>query len=66
MKPMTATDLPFHDAKQRCVDAFERAYFEALLRAHGDNVSEAARVAGLSRQSCYRLMHKHGLVDRDG
>ncbi len=54
-------DLPFHDAKARWTDAFERAYLERLLARHGDNVSEAARVAGLSRQTCYRLMHKHGL-----
>ena len=59
-------DLPFHDAKQRWVDAFERAYFARLLERHGDNVSEAARVAGLSRQSCYRLMKKHGVgTDRE-
>ena len=25
------------------------------------DVRDPARVAGLSRQSCYRLMHKHGL-----
>lgn len=54
-------DLPFHDAKGQLLDRFERAYFERLLEAHGGNISEAARVAGLSRQSCYRLMHKHGL-----
>ncbi|MCC6873864.1 MAG: sigma 54-dependent Fis family transcriptional regulator [Sandaracinaceae bacterium] len=53
--------LAFHEAKQRCIDAFERSYFARLLELHGDNVSEAARVAGLSRQSCYRLMQKHGL-----
>jgi two-component system, NtrC family, response regulator GlrR len=56
-------DMPFHEAKQRCIDDFERAYLQALLAAHGDNLSEAARVSGLSRQSCYRLMHKHGLAD---
>ncbi|MFK7990785.1 MAG: sigma 54-interacting transcriptional regulator [Sandaracinaceae bacterium] len=55
-------DLPFHDAKQRWIDGFEHAYLTRLLKAHGDNVSEAARVAGLSRQSCYRLMRKHGVA----
>jgi DNA-binding NtrC family response regulator len=53
--------VPFHDAKQRFTDRFERAYLERLLEAHGDNMSEAARVSGLSRQSCYRLLRKHGL-----
>jgi len=54
-------DLPFHEAKQRWVDVFERTYFARLLENNGDNVSEAARVAGLSRQTCYRLMKKHGV-----
>ncbi len=57
----TAWDLPFHDAKARLTDRFERRYLERLLERHGGNISEAARIAGLSRQSCYRLMHKHGL-----
>jgi len=51
----------FHDAKREAIESFERHYFEALLAHHRDNVSEAARVSGLSRQTCYRLMHKHGL-----
>jgi len=55
------TALPFHEAKQLCTDRFERDYLKRLLEKHGDNLSEAARVSGLSRQSCYRLMHKHGL-----
>lgn len=54
-------DLPFHEAKQRWTEQLERAYLTRLLAAHGDNISEAARAAGLSRQSCYRLMEKHGL-----
>ena len=54
-------ELPFHEAKQRWTDHFERTYLERLLATHGSNVSKAARVAGLSRQSCYRLMKKHGL-----
>ena len=62
-EPSPAVDptVPYHEAKERCLEAFERAYLEALLAACEGNVSEAARVAGLSRQSCYRLMHKHGL-----
>ncbi len=53
--------LPFHDAKRDHLEEFERAYFEALLAKHADNLSEAARVAGLSRQTCYRMIQKHGL-----
>jgi DNA-binding NtrC family response regulator len=55
------THLPYHEAKQQWTDRLERAYLAALLASHGHNISEAARAAGLSRQSCYRLMEKHGL-----
>ena len=54
-------ELPFHDAKARHTDRFEREYLRRLLDKHGGNVSEVARVAALSRQTCYRLMHKHGI-----
>ncbi len=53
--------LPYHEAKQRQLERFERAYLEHLLELHGGNISEVSRVAGLSRQTCYRLMHKHGI-----
>lgn len=59
--PSMSIDVGFHEAKARFTDELERRYLEALLEAHGDNLSEAARVAGLSRQSCYRLLRKHGL-----
>ncbi|MCS6797055.1 MAG: sigma 54-interacting transcriptional regulator [Myxococcota bacterium] len=58
---MPDVSLPYHEAKERWIERFERAYLERLLHAHGGNITEAARVAGLSRQTCYRLMHKHGL-----
>ncbi|MBK8253846.1 MAG: sigma 54-dependent Fis family transcriptional regulator [Polyangiaceae bacterium] len=60
-----AAAVPFHDAKRDTLEAFEKSYFEDLFRKHGNNLSEAARVAGLSRQTCYRMMRKHGL-DVDG
>lgn len=53
--------LPFHEAKQQWTDHLEHEYLTRLLAKHGGNISEAARAAGLSRQSCYRLMEKHGL-----
>jgi DNA-binding NtrC family response regulator len=56
-----STELSFHEAKQRYIDRFERDYLTQLLAKHGGNISEVARVATLSRQTCYRLMHKHGI-----
>ena len=54
-------DLPYHEAKRAWGDQLERVYLARLLDRHGGNISEVARVAGLSRQTCYRLMQKHGL-----
>ena len=51
---------PFKDAKQTVVDAFERKYVERLLQRSGDNVSRAAALAGIERQSFRALLKRHG------
>jgi DNA-binding NtrC family response regulator len=53
--------LPYHEAKERCVEAFERAYIEKLLDRHDRNVSRAAESAGIPRQTLHRLMSKHAI-----
>ncbi len=53
--------MPFHDAKERLVDAWEREYVQALLERCGGNVSEAARQGGINRPYLHRLLKKHGL-----
>jgi DNA-binding NtrC family response regulator len=50
--------VPFKDAKQRLVDAFERRYAAALLAAHKGNISAAARAAGIDRMSLYKLLRR--------
>jgi DNA-binding NtrC family response regulator len=55
-------DLPFHEAKQEVVDAFERRYLADLLARHGGNLSAAARDAGLDRKHLRRLARRHGLL----
>lgn len=60
-RPTVDPSQSFHDAKRDRNEEFERTYFEALIERYGDNISEAARVAGLSRQTCYRMMGKYGL-----
>jgi len=59
--PPVPTELPFREAKQQWIEAFERQYLSILLAASGGNVSEVARLSGLSRQSCHRIIQKHGL-----
>ena len=59
------TSLPFHDYKQAVLDHYERAYIEELLTATHQNVSEAARRSGVSRQHLFTLLKKHGLRETD-
>jgi DNA-binding NtrC family response regulator len=53
--------VPFKIAKDTAIDAFERAYLTALLEAAGNNMSKAARMAGMDRMYLHRLVQKHGL-----
>jgi DNA-binding NtrC family response regulator len=43
-------------------EAFEREYVTALIKAAQGNVSEAARLSGLSRQNLYVRMKRWGIV----
>jgi len=56
------SDLPFKDAKDRLIQAFERQYLIDLLDRHSGNVSKAARAADMDRKSITRLMKKHGIT----
>lgn len=53
--------LPFKEAKDRLLDAFERQYVAQLLERAGGNVSRAAAEAGLDRNHLARLAKKHNL-----
>jgi DNA-binding NtrC family response regulator len=53
--------VPFRIAKEASIDAFERGYLAALLEAAGNNMSKAARMAGMDRMYLHRLVQKHGL-----
>ncbi len=52
---------PFHEAKGRFVEQFERQYLASLVAREGGNMSAAARRAKVDRTTLYRLMSKHGL-----
>jgi len=54
-------DIPFAEARERAVDAFERTYLQAALERHG-NVSAAARALGLHRQSLQKKLRQLGLT----
>ena len=53
--------MPFKDAKAQVLDLFERQYLEDLLSRHEQNISKAAREAGIDRRHLYRLLDKYGI-----
>ena len=57
------SELPYHDAKDRAVERFERRYLEQLLDRHEGNIIRAAEAAGMARRTIHRLLVKHRLAD---
>lgn len=59
---LTGAPLPFKDAKDQLIDAFEHQYLLDLLDKYDGNVSKAARAADMDRKTITRLMKKHGIT----
>ena len=51
-------DLPYTEARERAVEAFERSFLVAALERHGGNVSATARAIGLHRQSLQKILRR--------
>lgn len=58
--------LPLKGIVRETSDVIEKLCIEAALRLTGDNRAAAADMLGLSRQSLYSKMHRHGIGDLDG
>ncbi|OAQ21435.1 sigma-54-dependent transcriptional regulator [Thermosulfurimonas dismutans] len=56
---------PYHQAKKEVLEQFARRYLEGLLRSTRGNVTQAARLAGLERQSFQRLLRQYGISAED-
>ncbi|WP_437299879.1 sigma-54-dependent transcriptional regulator [Sorangium sp. So ce426] len=56
--PAELCELPYAEAKERAVDAFDQIYVGRLLERTGNNLSEAARQAGMDRSNFRRLKKK--------
>ncbi|HJN75915.1 MAG TPA: sigma-54 dependent transcriptional regulator [Myxococcota bacterium] len=54
-------DLPYKKAKRMWLEVFEFAYITYLLKRHDNNVSHAAREAGIDRKSIQRLMKRNNM-----
>jgi transcriptional regulator of acetoin/glycerol metabolism len=52
---------PLREGRDAWVRNFERRYLHELLRVHQNNVSSAARTAGLDRPYLHRLLRRYGL-----
>ena len=59
--PLIDLAVPFKVAKQQLIDAFEREYLGAMLKATRNNISEAARRAQIDRMHLYKLITQHRL-----
>jgi DNA-binding NtrC family response regulator len=56
-------DLPLKDAKDKWMRVLEASYLRDLLERHGDNVSAAAKAAGIDRKTFHRLINKYQIRD---
>jgi transcriptional regulator with GAF, ATPase, and Fis domain len=58
-------EVPFKEAKQQVVDAFEASYLKALLEKYNDNVTRSAQAAGLTRYHLRELAKRYGIRGGD-
>lgn len=59
--PGNSFERPYREAREACLDDFERAYFKRLLELHERNVPAVAAAAGVDRTYVYKLIKRHGL-----
>jgi DNA-binding NtrC family response regulator len=57
--------LPYHEAKDRVLESFEKTYLLEHLKAAGGVVTRAAQRAGLPRQSVHRMLRRLGITAAD-
>jgi DNA-binding NtrC family response regulator len=57
--------LPYHEAKERVLESFEKTYLLEHLKAAGGVVTRAAQRAGLPRQSVHRMLRRLGISTSD-
>ena len=59
MEIFSLAHLPYAQAKRLAMRAFERRYLSALLEKNNNNVSSAARAAGVDRSNFRRLLKQY-------
>jgi len=56
-------DLPYAEAKERLLDAFEQRYLRDLWARADGNLSEAARISGVDRKHLRTLLRRQQIID---
>ena len=56
---------PAEGRYRRARDAWERKFFEDVLREAGGSVAKAAELAGIHRSTLYEKLTRYGLVEKD-
>ncbi|MDY0161673.1 sigma-54 dependent transcriptional regulator [Desulfobotulus sp.] len=51
--------FPYQEAKERVIARFTQKYLDHLLRSTAGNISQAARVSGIQRQSLQKILRRH-------
>lgn len=54
-------DIPYKEAKEAWLAAFEKNYLQALLDRNSINISRAAEKAGINRKTIHRLIKRYNL-----
>ncbi len=53
----------FRDAKQMVINQFEKDYVMSVLRESGNNISKAAKIAGMDRANFKKILNKYQFFD---
>ncbi len=59
-------NLPYHEAKRRVLEAFDRAYFPDVLKRVGGVVAKAAELAQVPRPSFHRMLSRARAAEAGG
>jgi len=57
-----SSDIPFRDAKEEVVSAFEKRYIEDILRRSRGKLTDAARAAGMDNKNFSEKMKRYGIT----
>jgi DNA-binding NtrC family response regulator len=57
-----STNVPYKEAKEQLLQAFDQHYVSSLLDRHHGNVTKAAAAAGLSRKHLHDMIRKMQLT----